>query len=89
MPQHFKGKKGKARTRALVEHAFSEVKSDEPSIVGKTRRKKGAAAAERQETAIALSKARAAGANIPKKGKRPHGSGAFGNADLMKGYKTV
>lgn len=38
--------------------AFSEVFDNEPSIVAKTRRKKGAKAAHRQKVAIALSKSR-------------------------------
>lgn len=40
-----------------------------------------------QAVAIALDVARRHGANIPKKGKRPHGSGPFTDADLMQGYK--
>jgi hypothetical protein len=42
----------------LLKKAFHEVKHNEPSIVGKTRRKKGEKAAEKQKVAIALSKAR-------------------------------
>ena len=56
-----KGKKGKASLEA-VGH---EMKEDEPGIVGATRRKKGAAAAARQKTAILLSKARKRGVKIP------------------------
>lgn len=37
---------------------FHELHMNEPAIVGKTRRKKGAKAARKQEIAIALSKAR-------------------------------
>lgn len=47
--------------------AFHEVYTDEPSIVGKTREKFGAERAKKQKVAIALSKARKAGAKIPKK----------------------
>src|SRR3990172_13374886 len=47
--------------------AFREVYKDEPSIVGKTRKKFGATKARKQKITIALSKAREAGANIPKK----------------------
>ena len=43
--------------------AFSEVFADEPSIVAKTRRTKGKAAARRQKIAIALSKSRSKAAN--------------------------
>ncbi len=56
--------------RAKVEAAFHEVEEDEPEVVGTTRRKKGAKAAQRQKVAIALSKARQAGVRIPKKGRR-------------------
>jgi len=57
-----------AKGRAKVAAAFHEVEEDEPEVVGTTRRKKGAAAAGRQKTAIALSKARRAGVRIPRKG---------------------
>lgn len=55
------------KTKAKVKAAFEEVNENEPAIVGKTRAKKGAAAAKKQKVAIALSKARAAGARIPEK----------------------
>lgn len=54
--------------RHMMAEAFHEVEEDEPAIVAKTRRKKGAAAAMGQKRAIALSKARRAGVRIPKKG---------------------
>lgn len=54
-------------TRGKVAAAFREVHADEPLIVGKTRAKFGAERAERQRVVIALSKARAAGARIPRK----------------------
>lgn len=41
------------------EAAFHEVYANEPAIVAKTRKKKGAKVAEKQKIAIALSKARA------------------------------
>ncbi len=44
-----------------------ELRDNPPAILDKTRRKKGAAAADRQRVAILLSKAREAGASIPKK----------------------
>ena len=69
-----------------VEQAFHEVKHNEPAVVAETREKKGEEAAEKQKVAIALSKARAAGADIPEK---PHGSGAFSEEDLARGYKVV
>ncbi len=69
-----------------VEQAFHEVKHNEPDIVAETRAKEGEAAAEKQKVAIALSKARAAGADIPEK---PHGSGVFSKADMERGYKVL
>lgn len=51
-----------------VAAAFHEVHANEPSAVAKTRKKKGSAAAEKQRVAIALSKARAAGAHIKARG---------------------
>lgn len=53
-----------------VRAAFHEVYAKEPAAVAKTRSKKGAAAAKKQKVAIALSKARKAGAKLPKKRKR-------------------
>ena len=54
-------------TKGKVAAAFHEVSANEPSVVGKTRAKFGAERAEKQRVAIALSKARAAGARIPRK----------------------
>jgi len=51
----------------LTAEAFHEVYSNEPAIVAKTRRKSGAVAARKQKVAIALSKARRAGAKIQKR----------------------
>jgi hypothetical protein len=48
-----------------VAAAFHEVHTNPPAIVAKTRRKSGPGQARKQEVAIALSKARAAGASIP------------------------
>jgi len=58
-------KKG-SKTAALTAAAFHEVHANEPKVVAQTRRKSGPAQAKKQLTAIALSKARAAGARIPK-----------------------
>lgn len=41
-----------------------ELKVNPPKILAKTKRKKGAAAAEKQRTAILLSKARRRGAHV-------------------------
>lgn len=56
--------------RSKLHDAFSEVKSDPPSIVARTRKKKGVEAAKQQSVAIALSKARQSGAPIPYAGVR-------------------
>mgnify|MGYP001605454880 CR=1 FL=1 len=45
--------------------AFHEVSRNTPKIVKTTQRKKGAVAGRKQEVAIALSKARHAGAKLP------------------------
>ena len=73
-------------TEKKTEAAFHEVKHNEPAIVAETREKKGEAAAGKQKVAIALSKARAVGADIPEK---PHGSGVFSEGDLARGSKVV
>lgn len=52
-------------TKAKLASAFHEVKHDTPAVVKATARKKGPEAARKQKIAIALSKARAAGAKIP------------------------
>lgn len=61
--KHMSGK-GKKRVRGIVESAFHEVMHNEPSTVSRAdvseKRKK------KMRIAIALSKARKAGANIPK-----------------------
>ncbi|HEY7195536.1 MAG TPA: hypothetical protein VH439_17465 [Gemmatimonadales bacterium] len=53
------------RTQKLTQSAFHEVKQNPPKILAKTRKKKGKKKANKQRIAIALSKARAAGARIP------------------------
>lgn len=58
--------KKQTRMERLKSAAFHEVHADEPAIVGHTRAKFGAKRATAQKTAIALSKARKAGARIPK-----------------------
>lgn len=56
-----------SKSQQKVSRAFREVNKDEPAQVAKTRKKYGAARAKKQKTAIALSKARRAGARIPKR----------------------
>lgn len=62
----------KRKNRAKLEAAFHEVKVKEPAIVGHTRKKIGAQRAEQQRTAIALDKARRAGATVSRSRKPPH-----------------
>ena len=54
------------KSKAIVKRAFDEVTKNTPTIVKKTARKKRAVRARKQKIAIALSKARAAGASIPR-----------------------
>lgn len=48
-----------------VERAFHEIKHNPPAVLAQTRKKEGAGMARKQAIAIALSKARAAGADVP------------------------
>jgi hypothetical protein len=50
-----------------IKAAFDEIKKNPPAVLAKTAAKKGPAAANKQRVAIGLSKARRAGARIPKK----------------------
>ena len=52
------------RTARILKNVGEEVKNDPPDILRKTRRKKGAKAAEKQRRAIILSKARERGAKV-------------------------
>ena len=54
------GRKG----AAIIASVGHELKHNPPKILAKTRRKKGKAAANRQRTAILLSKARRRGADV-------------------------
>jgi hypothetical protein len=58
---------GKKKTARLVDAAGKEIKNNPPKILARTARKLGAKQAAKQKVAIMLSKARAAGANIPEK----------------------
>ena len=53
------------RKARLLSGIGKELKENPPKILEKTRKKKGAKAANKQRIAILLSKAREAGANIP------------------------
>ena len=59
-------KKVPTKTQRLIGAAGHELKANPPRVLRSTQRKKGAEAAEKQRVAIMLSKARAAGADIPK-----------------------
>jgi hypothetical protein len=50
--------------RRILQEVGHELKTRPPRILAKTRRKKGAKAAERQRKAILLSKARSKGAGV-------------------------
>ena len=56
-------------SKESLQRAGSELKHDPPRVLAKTRRKKGAKAAEKQRVAILLSKARAS----DRKGYRKRG----------------
>jgi hypothetical protein len=58
--------KRKGKTKSKVESAFHEVFHNTPHQVAATMAKKGPVAAQKQRVAIALSKARRAGAHIKK-----------------------
>lgn len=58
--------KGKGKTKKVLHLIGSEMKNNPPTILSKTMAKFGKARAEAQRKAILLSKARKAGANIPK-----------------------
>lgn len=61
-------KKVPSKSQRLIRAAGHELKKNPPKILKATRRKEGAEAANKQRVAIMLSKARAAGADIPEKG---------------------
>lgn len=50
------------RSARILQDVGHELKTNPPKVLGKTRRKKGKKAAEKQRQAILLSKARARGA---------------------------
>ena len=64
----------KSKTDKLVDKAFTEVHANVPSTVKATG--KTGAAKEKMLTAVALSKAKAAGADIPEKPTKKRGSKA-------------
>ena len=54
------------RASRILSGIGEELRDNPPDILTKTRKKKGAAAADRQRVAILLNKAREAGADIPR-----------------------
>lgn len=54
-----------SRKKRLIAAAGKEVKNNPPKILAKTAKKKGKKVASKQQVAIILNKARAAGAKIP------------------------
>ena len=54
-----------ARDNSIVHSAFTEVTENVPKVVQSTAKKFGPARARKQQVAIALSKARRRGANLP------------------------
>lgn len=52
----------RTRSARIIKDVGEEMKANPPKILAKTRRKKGKKAANKQRTAILLSKARKAGA---------------------------
>ena len=62
-------KKKQTKTQRLVKSAFHEVFHNSPHVVTSTIAKKGAVRGQKQKIAIALNKARAAGARL----SRPRG----------------
>ena len=72
-----------AKTRRLVGQAMREVHRNPPSTLDPS---KTGAEREAQLRAIALSKARQAGADIR---RRPEGSGPFTDTEIKQGYRRL
>ncbi len=51
----------KRMNQNALSRAFHEIEANPPAVLEQTRRKKGAAAADRQRVAIAIAKSRKAG----------------------------
>jgi len=75
-----------SRSQRLVRNAFREVTANPPSQLAETRRKYGPVRAEKQRVAIALSKARKAGARIR---RMPRGSAPFEMSEIKRGYRCL
>ena len=73
-------------SKSKVQAAFHEVYENEPSAVASTRKKFGGERARKQKVAIALSKARKAGAKVR---TRPSGSGPMRDESISQGYRHL
>lgn len=65
--------------RGALASAFHELRARPPAVLARTRKQGGPAQANRQRVAIALSKARAAGAKLPEARCRGGPVGKFSN----------
>jgi len=76
----------KSQSASRIKKAFHEVMQNEPSTVA--RAKVSESRKQHMRVAIALNKARAAGAKIPAMpaSARPHGSGPYTEEDMRQGY---
>jgi Family of unknown function (DUF6496) len=78
------------KSERKVSAAFREVNRNEPGIVAHTRAKYGSRRAAKQKVAIALSKARKAGAKVPRVETNPLSPGAYlVGGDLGRGYRPL
>lgn len=76
--------------RTKVEQAFHEVNTNEPGIVAHTRQKYGSRRAAKQKVAIALAKARRAGAKVPRMETNPLSPGRYlVSGDMGRGYRPL
>lgn len=78
------------KSEKKVAAAFHEVSTNEPGIVAHTRAKYGSRRAAKQKVAIALSKARKAGAKVPRVETNPLSPGRYlVSGDLGRGYRPM
>jgi len=76
--------------RTKLEQAFHEVRVNEPAIVKHTRAKYGSRRAAKQKVAVALAKARKAGAKVPRIETNPLSPGRYlVHGDLGRGYRPM
>jgi hypothetical protein len=82
-----KRKKKTGKSRSVTSAAFGEIQQNPPAILEHTRRKFGPARAEAQRVAIGLSKARAAGASLPRGPVTRDGARRMSTDQLKRGLK--